>query len=1117
MFLWNVRGLNSSIGFLDASPPGTDLLLLTETWVHKDADPPTLPGYHCFGLSRPMQGTGRPAGGVACYVKQHLVKYASHWKSAHDGSHIWVKIDRLIGLSSDLYLCLAYFCPEHSTFYRYEHATEPFDNLTLCIAEAQAQGGDVLLAGDLNARTGTMQDFVTKDQHADIPDLGLPSIEDLPAAVPTRQTLDREAPNNFGKQLIAMCQDTSMLILNGRVEGDASGQLTCQTYNGSSLVDYFIASPSLFAAHPHLHVEQLPPDSDHCPLNLSIPLTPVPAHSTSVDANLRKLPHPKYQLSKVNTFRIVLANTITSRMHYDSAQPSDCQATAITECITTAAARVHGFRSVNAQVHRNQPWYDDELKSMRRRWHALSTHSTEYEQVRKEYKRAVQRKQRQFQLQCQQQLCQDACNNAVAFWRSYKKKTSIHGEISPEEWRSSFQVLFGPDVGPECPSRVQGHQGESPELNIPISHEEVTMAFGRLKRHKASGIDGIKSEYLLDAQDILLEPLTASFNQILSHGIPQSWCSGVIHPIFKSGSVNDPNNYRGITVTSVLAKLFTMVLEARMSTWAEGHDLRAEGQAGFRKDYRTTDNVFIMQALIANARKAKKKIYCCFVDFKKAFDCVPRQRLWEVLASLGIQGDILACLQSIYDQDEACVLTQAGLTEAFRCTAGVKQGCPASPLLFGLYIDELEALLKAEDNHIDAPKLFQTLMSILLFADDIALMSYSQIGLQNQLSVLGKFCTDRGLHVNVSKTKIVVFEPRRSECCSFMFDGQEIERVEVFKYLGIAFHATRGLSCAMEYLCNSARKALFALHKRCHELHIVCPALQSTLFDTLIRPILSYCCEIWVILGGKVAMQKLEQVHTQFLRQLLGVPTNTATKLIYAECGKLPLKHSWLQQSLKYLARMQRLDDSRLCKIAFQADMQLGLRWFAGLKDELRQHDIRMPRSLAEFCLTTTSRALKDSYIRQGMTAEPSSHLQCTYFSLKTEFRWEPYITQAKNRQVRSTLARFRTGWHWLQVCLGRRCQEDYDQRRCPSCPNSVEDEHHAIFNCRTYTSQRLIYEDLFENASNLRSFLVSNPPHRVAEFLTDCHNVRLFGQLDVDLDSIMSLDHDEYDSPESP
>ena len=135
------------------------------------------------------------------------------------------------------------------------------------------------------------------------------------------------------------------------------------------------------------------------------------------------------------------------------------------------------------------------------------------------------------------------------------------------------------------------------------------------------------------------------------------------------------------------------------------------------------------------------------------------------------------------------------------------------------------------------------------------------------------------------------------------------------------------------------------------------------------------------------------------------------------------------------------MDETRLCKVAFQADMQLGLQWFSGLKDELRQHDIRMPRSLADFNLVATSRALKDSFIPKGMTAEPNNQLQCTYFSMKTEFRWEPYITFAKSKTVRTTLARFRMGRHWLQACMGRRHQVDYAQRRCPTCTDCIEDE----------------------------------------------------------------------------
>ena len=85
-------------------------------------------------------------------------------------------------------------------------------------------------------------------------------------------------------------------------------------------------------------------------------------------------------------------------------------------------------------------------------------------------------------------------------------------------------------------------------------------------------------------------------------------------------------------------------------------------------------------------------------------------------------GKVLTSLQSMYAADKACVLTHDGPTGLFDCSIGVKQGCPASPLLFSLYLDELEALLEASEE-IDCPLIAEILLAILLFADDIALFS----------------------------------------------------------------------------------------------------------------------------------------------------------------------------------------------------------------------------------------------------------------------------------------------------------------------------------------------------------------------------------------------------------
>ena len=85
-------------------------------------------------------------------------------------------------------------------------------------------------------------------------------------------------------------------------------------------------------------------------------------------------------------------------------------------------------------------------------------------------------------------------------------------------------------------------------LNANVQTQEIQAAFKRLRRRKAAGIDGIKAERLLDAYDLLLEPMADVFSHLLHIGIPAAWCQGVIHPIFKAGSHDDPFNYRGMTV-----------------------------------------------------------------------------------------------------------------------------------------------------------------------------------------------------------------------------------------------------------------------------------------------------------------------------------------------------------------------------------------------------------------------------------------------------------------------------------------------------------------------------------------------------------------------------------------
>lgn len=126
------------------------------------------------------------------------------------------------------------------------------------------------------------------------------------------------------------------------------------------------------------------------------------------------------------------------------------------------------------------------------------------------------------------------------------------------------------------------------------------------------------------------------------------------------------HNYRGITVGHVLGKLYALVINARLSGWLEEQGLRASGQAGFRPKRSTVDNCFILRAVAERARARGVKLYCCAVDFEKAFDSVDRPLLWAALRRSGIGGTMLQAIQAMYADVPVCVRTAEGLSGCFQ-------------------------------------------------------------------------------------------------------------------------------------------------------------------------------------------------------------------------------------------------------------------------------------------------------------------------------------------------------------------------------------------------------------------------------------------------------------------
>ena len=147
-----------------------------------------------------------------------------------------------------------------------------------------------------------------------------------------------------------------------------------------------------------------------------------------------------------------------------------------------------------------------------------------------------------------------------------------------------------------------------------------------------------------------------------------------------------------------MGKLFTAILNTWLNTYLEVNSILNETQCCFRASYSTSDNIFVIQALIEYLRVRKLKLYCDFIDFTKAFDNVWRVSLWGKLLSYNISGKILTIIKNMYSDIKSCVSLNGDCSTFFYCKNGLRQGKNLSPILFSLFLNDLESFLLRGNN-----------------------------------------------------------------------------------------------------------------------------------------------------------------------------------------------------------------------------------------------------------------------------------------------------------------------------------------------------------------------------------------------------------------------------------
>jgi len=1052
----------------------------------------------------------RASGGVALLTKKCVTQYV-HIIENVDGMSIdndddflmWVKVDSKL-VKNGMLLCIVYIPPQNSPY----SSVEMFDileNNMLMLDDTTS----CCIIGDFNARTKDSCDILYIDTHViDIGDeLARTHTDNVILLeennIPLTRMSQDISNNGYGDRLLSLCKSMNLLIANGRCGDDKLiGNMTC---DDASVVDYVICSIdtiiqiSKFEVLPFCNLLS----DKHCPISFAFkkPVNEIGIEVISplTEENSRHI-ITRWDSQKMDEFRsginindfIILENSLEniSQMESVSQKNIDNVVAKIKSLFDESAKKCRIQRQIRhgkkKRVTKRKSWFNDKCESKRKEFFTAKNNARTNNSVAnknklhnasKAYKKILSCEHKLYYKELNRKIKRLSSQNPKEFWKllsSNSEKNNVPDTPNIQDFGEHFKSLndgnvINDDLEEKLKSSVLRTDHNS-ILDTPIISDEIIQCIKNLKNNKAMGDDQILNEYIKSTSDYMINIYTKLFNVILSTGvIPDSWTNGVILPLFKKkGSRSNVDNYRGITIMSCLGKLFTSVINIRLTKFIENINLIGFEQAGFRKGFSTIDHIFTFKCLLDLYTSKKKKLFCAFIDYKKAFDSVDRICLWQKLINSGISSKIFNVIFNMYKHAKSHVRVHNSKSNFFSCLAGVRQGENLSPLLFAIFLHDLETFLCNKYNglpylkeqindllHDDETEMYLNLF-VLLYADDTIILSETKHELQRAINGMEEYCKQNKLTINSNKSKVLVFSRGKIRNKPEIYYGNELlEVVYDYTYLGITMSYNGTFKLAIKNLYDIANRAMFELLKKGRSLLLDIDVMLK-LFDSTVLPILLYGSEVW----GYSNLDMVEKLHLKFCKILLGVKKSTANVMVYGELGRLPLTVNVKSRILNYWFHIVSTANVKLSCIMYKLMYNMHIRnqiefkWVKFVEENLHHlglsniwTDQGCDFKLNWFKVSVKQR-LQDQAIQDWHSNMFDSNKCLNYRIFKNKFGIEEYLINLPTK-LKKSFTKFRCRNNMLPIESGSHYNIPRAERLCKLCmSNELGDEFHYVLVC---------------------------------------------------------------------
>lgn len=1021
------------------------------------------------------------------YVKNDITQGVKIVKN-HFDTILWLKLDKAyFDIDDDILLAGVYMWVENSPAYNVV-TTDLFQLLQNDI-HTYSTLGKVMLVGDWNARVGNgdRRDYIVCDQVVD----GIDDDTYYPDTPLYRKSMDTTC-NNHGLKLLDLCKANSLRIANGRLGKDYNiGSYTFASAIGASVIDYLILGESSFNSIRNFTVCNFCEWSDHAPISLNI-VTGKPGDKRNDSFFTTRV---KWDESLRDRFRsgmiaqLPLLNSITQDNDFASRDDVNTCIEQFTSVLNEVAKPLFCKTVINnnkikalTPICKKAIWFDAECVQAKQVYQtAVKLYNggkTDINRIsmynaKRAYKSLVKGKRNRARLSRMREIERLRHSKPKDFWKHFSKNKKLqNSNISTQEFFNFFSTLDNNLPNPVQDEADQFNASHDfscnecsfQELDMPITVSEITKTIRALNKNKAFSGDQLINEYFIESCDIIASHLSDVFNGILNSGFfPDSWMEGEIVPLFKKNDPNDVNNYRGIALVSCFSKIFTGVLNRRISDWVDINNVVSDAQFGFRKGRSTVDAIFVLNAIIQHVLSQNGRLACAFIDFKKAFDSIYRNGLWFKLHKNGVDGKMLRVIRDLYSKVKLRIKGCKSFSDYFECSIGLKQGEVLSPVLFSMFLEDLELFMLDDINR--GLSLDELSLILMLFADDMVIFGKNIEDLQHSLDLLKQYCDKWGLEVNTTKSKIVVFRKRGGLKAHevWLYNGTPLEVVNDFNYLGTVLNYTGNFNLNQETLSGKGLKALNALLANTRDF-VLKPKVVCQLFDAFVGSTLNYASEIW----GFSKSKEIERIHLKMCKSLLSVKTSTCNMAVYGELGRYPLYINRHYRIIKYWSRVVNSNNIIVQHLynSLKQDCNIGTtNWASKVKELLERYGFGYIWNDTEnvewkpFCMQFKQRLI-DEFAQSWTESIGNSGTLCTYSLFKCSFGYETYLDKL-SRTYRHALTRLRLSSHQLRIEAGRYGvnRTERNQRYCTFCDRlDLEDEYHFIIICPTYNDLRHIF-----------------------------------------------------------